>query len=399
VQAMLALGSTVLGRRYRTDQDNFPSLFLPVLGLSATGKEAIKESIEEVLSASGLAHLIGPSKYTSDSGLLSALIQQPSHLCISDEFGKILEAAADPNNIGARSTLRLMMEVWGRCHGVLRSTGYSTAGMRQDAIDALNARIVYKPALSFIGLSTPDSFYDALTRGSLIDGFVNRMLIVESTEPRKPSVFRAKTAPPETLIRWCKTRTPSGCVINGEFKEFEIGSGVDPNHVTTIPFTPRALNRVREFDAWCIEQMNVLQTDGLAEMYGRSNEIAMRASLNVAVSCEAPVIETEHLDWAIDYVSHWTGHTVQQARCRVADGITDAAVKDAERLLKRAGDTGLSMRELRQYSRKFAALAPRAQTDILHLLKQDQVITTRLVATKTKPKEVWIFVGEENADT
>lgn len=404
VQAMIALGATVLGRHYRTDHDNWPSLFLPVLGLSATGKEAIKKSIEEMLTTAELEHLIGPSKYTSDSGLMSSLLQQPSHICISDEFGKILEAAADPNNTIGRSTLRLMMEVWGRCDGVQRQTGYATSTLRPEVIKELAGRVVYNPALTFVGLSTPDAFYDALTRGSLIDGFINRMLIVECTEDRKPSVFNLKIDPPQQLIDWCKSVAPPGVVVSGNETPIHTSGALKPGDIITIPFSSAALSRVAEFDAWCIEQMNALQGEGLAEMYGRTNEIAMRLSLIVAVSCGASQIELEHLDWAISYVAYWTGQTVAQARARVADGATDAAIKDVERLLKAAGPAGMSMRELRKCSRKLAALTPRGQVDALQLLRADRVIELQVIKTKTKPKEIWVYIGDdvsvsENADS
>jgi hypothetical protein len=398
VQAMLALGATVLGRRYRTDHDNWPSLFLPVLGLSATGKESIKFGIEQVLTESGLESLIGPGKYTSDSGLLSSLLHQPSHVCISDEFGKILESAADPNNTGTRSMLRMMMEVWGRCDGVLRPVGYATAGMTKEAIESLNARVVYKPAMTFVGLATPESFYDALTRGSLIDGFINRMLIVECKESRKPSVFREKTSVPTLLIAWCKARAPSGFIVQGEFHPLNDPANIEPSNVITIPFSAEALQRIIAFDAWCIEQMNELQADGLAEMYGRTNEISMRLALIVALSCDSKTIELEHLDWAIGYVAYWTREMVQQARVRVSDGAMDAAMKDVERVLKKVGEPGLSMRELRQRSRKMAVLPLRGQVDVLQMLKADHVVDIKQVATKTKPKDVWFYVGVDGVD-
>lgn len=392
-QAMLGLGATVLGRRYRTDQDNWPSLFLPVLGLSATGKEAIKYGIETILTEAGLDSLIGPSKYTSDSGLLSSLIHQPSHICVSDEFGKILASASDPGNIGMRSMLRMMMEVWGRVDGVLRPVGYATAGLNQDAIDKLNARIVYKPALTFVGLSTPDAFYDALTRGALADGFVNRQLIVECKESRKPSIFQPKTAKPEPLIQWCKDLAPTGFMVNGQFAEIADDSAREPSNVTVVPFSDAAMERVRQFDAWCIEQMNELQAEGLAELYGRTNEISMRVALIVALSCESRTIELEHLDWAIAYVSYWTRETIQSARFRISDGDMDAAMKDVERLLKEKAD-GLTMRELRQRSRKFAALAPRQQIDVMQSLQADQVASMVKIKTKTRTRDTWFYSGE-----
>jgi hypothetical protein len=394
VQAMLAFGATVLGRRYCTDHQNWPSLFLPVLGLSATGKEAIKSSIEKLLNKAGLSHLIGPSRYTSDSGLISSLVHRPSHICVSDEFGKLLSAASEPNNGNARATLRQMMEVWGRCDDTVQPVGYATAGLNKDVADALNNRVIHKPALTFVGLSTPDTFYEALTRGALIDGFINRMLIVECRELRKPSVFRPQTPPPDDLIAWA-ARKNRVLNVHGESVPIKDAADVEPGDVTIVPFSPEAIQRVYAFEAWCIEQQNELQSEGMAEMYGRTNEIAMRLSLIVAVSCESERIELEHLDWAISYTAYWTREMVEQARFRVADGVMDAAMKDVERLLRQAGEVGMSLRDLRKRSRKLATLPPRGQVDVLQMLKADQMIEMRKITTRTKPKEVWVYVGDE----
>jgi hypothetical protein len=394
VQTMIALGATVLGRRYCTDHQNWPSLFLPVLGLSATGKESIKSSIERVLNESGLSKLIGPSRYTSDSGLISSLIHKPSHLCVSDEVGKVLSAAAEPNNSNARTMLRQMMEVWGRCDDTVQPIGYATAGLTKEAADHLNGRLIHKPALTFVGLSTPDTFYEALTRSSLIDGFINRMLIVECREMRKPSVFKPKTDVPGELVNWCQNKFNQGITINGQFIQIDDVADQEPSNVVVIPFSGEAMARVRAFDAWCIEQQNELQSEGMAEMYGRTNEIAMRLSLIVAVSCGSERIELEHLDWAISYVAYWTREMVEQARFRVSDGVMDAAMKDVERLLMKAGDSGLSLRDLRKRSRRMAALPLRGQIDVLQMLKADQIIEMRQVKTRTKPRDTWFYVGE-----
>ena len=395
VHAMLGLGATVLGRRFCSDHDNWPSLFLPILGLSATGKESIKSSVERILNDSGLNCLIGPSRYTSDSGVISSLIHRPSHLCVSDEFGKLLSAAAEPNNSNARSMLRMMMEVWGRCHDTVQSIGYATAGMTREAADSINARVVRKPALTFIGLSTPDSFYESLNRGALIDGFVNRMLIAECRELRKPSIFRPATSVPTILTDWCKGMVCHSYRDHGLFVPIGDKADQEPEGVIVVPFSDEAMGRVRAFDAWCIEQQNELQHEGLAELYGRTNEIAMRVGLIVACSCNSATIELFHIDWAIGYVAYWTREMVEQARSRVSDGVMDGAMKDVERILKDVGEAGMSLRDLRRRSRKLAQLPPRSQIDVLGMLKADQMIDMRKVATRTKPKETWFYIGDE----
>src|SRR5690606_4543030 len=49
VQAALAFGATVLGRRYRTTRENWPSLYLVNIGKSASGKEHARTVIDAAL--------------------------------------------------------------------------------------------------------------------------------------------------------------------------------------------------------------------------------------------------------------------------------------------------------------------------------------------------------------
>ena len=180
IQAALAFGSAVLGRRYVTCQRNWPALYYMNIGKSASGKEHAKWAIEALLEGCQLPQLIGPAGYTSDSGVLSALHRQPSHLAVIDEFGKVLEGASVKHGARSASTLRMLMEVWARADGVMRPQGYSTFGMTPQDIQKLEQRTVRHPSLTLLTMTTPESFFDAVGSAAARDGFLNRFLIVES---------------------------------------------------------------------------------------------------------------------------------------------------------------------------------------------------------------------------
>ena len=107
VQTALAFASVVMGRRWRTDQDNYSGLYFVNVGKSATGKEHAKFALEKMLESSGLDHLIGPSGYTSASGVFSALVQQPCHVAVVDELGRVLQSAQAQGNQQPRCCLGL----------------------------------------------------------------------------------------------------------------------------------------------------------------------------------------------------------------------------------------------------------------------------------------------------
>lgn len=400
VASMLTLGSVVLGRKYRTNYGNWSSLYFLVIGKSATGKESVKWGVEKVLEAANLIGLIGPSRYASETGLLSSLIEQPVHVCVNDEFGKTLESANAVSNTQARDIIKSMMEVWGRCDGTMRPVGYSTTGMTQSQINELRNRLVVKPGLTFVGLTTPETYYEALSSKALRDGFVNRILTMECHAERTVSTFNPTTEPPKDLIDWCIERRNNNAGITGNMAEaqpiHQSGGSIEP-FVCNVEFSEDALAEFSLFDAECVEKMNVLQRVGLAEMFGRANEIAMRLSLIVAMSCGSEKIESSHARWAIDFSRFCFEDATRQAGGNVAESAFDAAMKDIERLVCQAGDRGLTHRDLRKLSRNFAKLAPRGQMDVLEMLVRDGAIESVVMtgpSGRGKKRHSFVYSGD-----
>ena len=183
--------------------NNWASLYLISIGRSATGKEHIKTTIEEVLETAGLDALLGPSKYTSESGVMSALIDKPTHIHITDELGMQLESANKDKGSAYRDISKIEMECFGRLHGTLHPVGYSTAGMTVAQKSELASRKVKNPALTIMAMTTPDTFYDAIGSKSLRDGFLNRFIIMECHAEREPGQVCKPVEVPADAIEWC----------------------------------------------------------------------------------------------------------------------------------------------------------------------------------------------------
>ena len=112
------------------------------------------------------------------------LRHKPTHITVMDEFGKRLESIAKSSNSNKEDALQALMEAWGRCHGTIRPDNYSLMNMsskqQQEAMD----RSTIKPAITLMGMSVPKNFYGALSTGRIVDGFLNRFIVVESKLPR-----------------------------------------------------------------------------------------------------------------------------------------------------------------------------------------------------------------------
>ncbi len=362
LQTAIAFGSIVLGRRYVTAQRNWPSLYLLNIGKSASGKEHAKWALEHLLDACGLAKLIGPAGYTSDSGVLSSLHRQPAHLAVIDEFGKVLEAASVKHGARAASTLRALMEVWGRCDGTLRPQGYSTFGMSGQDADRLAEKSIVNPALTLLGMTTPDTFFDVIGSAAARDGFLNRFLIVESDIGRQPGQSVHSLPVPQAVIDWAKEHQEPRNLL-----EAANLPGVAAN-ARIVPFSAGATLAFAAFERRCLELMDQHDAHGLPEMFGRTCETAMRLGLILALGNNESCISRSIAELAIDYVEHHAVRTATRLKDSVADSDFEALKLQVLACIRKAGSLGLTERELNQRARRFRAIPQRQQVEVLNSL-------------------------------
>lgn len=370
VQAALALGCAVLGRRYKTTRDNWPSLYFVNVGKSASGKEHARTVVDAVLTAAQLGHLIGPGGYTSDGAVFSAALNQPCHLAIIDELGAMLGNARATNNYQKRQAIDALTQAWGVLHGSLRPLGYSTMTLTAQQRAELASRVIHRPAISLLGMTTPRTFYGALTEDAIEGGFLNRLLIVESHVGRQLSRPAEPLDVPDSIVEWCTAaRGPAG---PGNLQ------GLDPAHdqvplPRVVDFTVDARAAFRDYEAACIAEMDELDGESLSELEGRSVEKALRIALIVAVSdnVASPLIRREHAEWAIAYVRHYTAQTIASVRLHMHDSTFAKWRAEILGAIRRGGVRGLTERELSRNSRTYAGLDPRQRRMVTDSLKAE----------------------------
>jgi hypothetical protein len=395
--AALALGSVALARRWTTQLGTYSNLFLLHVGKSASGKEHARTAIERALSAADLGRLIGPSGYTSDGAIFSALLAQPAHIAIIDELGELLRNAQAEGNYAKRQALTLLMEVWGRAGGTLRPQGYSTMTLSAEQAREFRERTIERPGLALLGMTTPDSFYESLDEHAIRGGFLNRLLPLETHIGRQE--FNADLAPatvPEYAVAWLQAvRQPCG----GNLEQVD-AAGVSPT-ARTVPIEPVAISAWRAYSGDCIRAMDKLDAEGLAEIEGRSAEKAMRLALILAVSdsVEAPLIRASHIEWARDLVKFSTGQVLAAARRRMHASRFGKDVEEVGRLIDMAANTGRTLRELSQSSRAWRGLTPQQQDSVIEaLIRAGRVRWSETKGARGRPRKALISLGSETDD-
>ena len=334
VQTALAFGATVLGRRFSSDNENFTSLYFLNIGESGSGKEYAKTAIEKLLTSCELTHLIGPSGYTSNSGVLSCLLHQPNHVAVIDEFHRLLELASLKNNGNLKSMLTYLMTAWGQLHSVVRPVSFSTIGLSAKEAQTAKDRTVYNPAITAVAMAIPD-FWEKVGSVAVRDGFLNRFLIVESEIGRQVSNFSPKMPVPQSVIDWTQSiRARYSGIVDPDMCGT---TGVDP---VIVGMSDGARKAFMQFEASCMtgEICKIAADAQVVEVVNRSNEIAMRLALILALARNGYQIEEKDAQWAIDYVRCHAMRSIYRLKHCVADSEFAAIGKQVHGLLARKGE-------------------------------------------------------------
>ncbi len=399
VSTALALGSVVCARRYVGQvAENFTSLYFFHLGVSGSGKEFASEAVNTVLDAAGWPELIGSgSSYASDSAVFAALHQQPQHITCTDEIGTYLANAKSEGAMHMRAALSELTKVWGNLHGTLRPKFLSTSGLSAEQAAAKNARVVRMPALTLVAMGQPDVFWPALTEASVRDGFLSRLIIVETDMGRQMTRRGQRQPVPMRPIEWIKAVRASR---TGNLGAFDAPAELMPETIG-VPATPEANGVFDAYEAELLRQMNELDAEGLANLLNRRLEQAMRVATIVAVSVnvERPMITGELARWAVRWIDFHSSMTVDAARNNMHGSAFGQQQAEVFQLIHKAGERGRSDRELCQYSRLFSGLDLRQRKNVLDaLLASGRIQFTERTGARGPKRKVWIAVAVAEGD-
>lgn len=392
VVAALALGATVMGRRWVTSADNYTSCYFVAVGDTGCGKEYIRKFIIKVLSESNLSHLIGPSGYTSGAGVISALLGKPTHVTIIDEIGRKLKQASGKDNSNAHGMLTQLMEVFGHANGETTPQGYSKMGLNKSQGDDLD-RVVKRPSLTVVGMSTGHDFADAIGYGDVASGMLNRFLVIESDYGIPlPRVVRPVPITPN-LIDWCQmcASATSATDMIGDVDSFD-----QPPQPIMREFSKDAL---AELEALTL-QINTYQNkhigSPLSAMKSRSRELIMRLSLVVAGSTGESQISGASILWARDFVNFYTDRMIAMIDEKVAINDFHGICNSAIRAIKKSGLRGMTDAELRKAVPALNGLKPRERVDVMGSLGLDYGIIkiNRNEGQKGRPAMSWILPAD-----
>lgn len=326
VAAALVSMSNVVGLRYTDDVDGVTAnLFAMCVAGSATGKEAIMQSINAIHQAAGIQRAtVGTIK--SEQEIIRNLIDNQAAFYVIDEFGILLRTITTSKESYHSGVIGALMNAYSKANSFMPLSGDTKREVRkalqqelkscrraisenEDPTGAIARRLpnlehalqsvdsgLEKPYLSLIGFTTPVTFDSLVTPEQATNGFIGRSIIVseKETNPRAKPNFKASKMGDRMKLTIC------GMYDGGHFdmESFRVEHYGDRSLVRTELAAKDMLDQVAE---WAHEKAEMhKERTGLEAIPRRAREMVSKISLILAAP--TGIRTAEHVRWAYAFV-------------------------------------------------------------------------------------------------
>lgn len=289
----IGLMAGIAGRAYNVSKTGLNQYVL-LLARTGTGKEAIQsgtsklmEAIKQVVPAS--TEFIGPSTIASPQALIKHLSgTAKSFECIVGEFGMELQQMSAPNAPPHLAGLRrMLLDIFNKSGNTDR-LGKSVYSDKEKNTDAIAA-----PAVTIMGESTPEKFYEGIHEGLISEGLLPRFTIIEYLGDRVAfNEHHGEARPPIHLLESLANLCANALSLNSH------------NRVVDVGWSAEAEVLMRQFRDYCDGNMIGITDDVTRNLWNRCYIKALKLAALIAVGCDLqyPSITVEHANWAINLV-------------------------------------------------------------------------------------------------
>lgn len=307
--AVAAVG-TLAGQKWMTETGLRTNVYCLALGYSGAGKDSPQAALPQIFQRSRAAECLGGNALTSDAALLRYLQTEGKarSLFLLDEIGLLLTAMKRPGSYAAEIPSLLMKLFSGTDRGF--SKHYANNANDVD---------VRWHHLSLYGASTPDRFWDSLTRGEATDGFLARCLVFESRhEVERPRARTDVTVPASLLdaVNALADFVPPVTIAEGNLRPVPAPVVITKTEVAERAFYQWA-DRYHE-----LRNAHLRDNEGLSSIYGRAAEHAHKLALIHAVSlrgAEPEAVDAEDVSWGCALVDQVVGNLALRIEENIAE--------------------------------------------------------------------------------
>jgi hypothetical protein len=301
----LALQAFLAGRRVRDQADNRTNVYLLSLAHSSSGKDWPRKINTQIVHQVGLSSCLG-DRFASGEGLQDALFVTPAMLFQTDEIDGMLQSinkAKDARHESIMSTLLTMYSASNSVFPRRRKAAHDTPG------------VIDQPCLVVYGTAIPAHYYESLSERMLTNGFLARMIVIESGtrgSGQEPSLREIPARVLDTARWWV---------------DFHPGTGnLESWHPVpqVVPYNDDALHMLIESRRACEAEYSKAESRGDAvgtTVWGRVNEHTRKLALIYAVSegHRTPCIRVAAVAWATRFAMQQARRMLFMAQGHVAD--------------------------------------------------------------------------------
>lgn len=321
--------SVLTGRKVETESGARTNCYCVVVAPSGSGKEVARSTNKSLFAAAGCAELLGAEDFASDSGIVSAVEQQPAVLFQIDEIGHVLKAVNDPRAPAHLAGINaVLMRLYTSASGPFKGKAYR---------DAKSTPIINQPHAVLYGTTTPERFWSSISRSAIDDGLLGRCLIFTGVMTRLKRVVR-KPLPADLVAEatWWHKQSTGGNL-----------SGINPQP-RLVPYDESGDTAI---EALCEEAEDRCQSEAgkpTGALWARAVQRVDQLALLYACSRdrEKPVIDAAAVAWArgvILYLTDWIAWATDR---HVSETESESVTKRVLRLIEAAGEEGVTQRDL-----------------------------------------------------
>ena len=254
----ISLIATAMGRIFSVDGKLRTNLMFVSAAGSGTGKEHGPTCVDTALSAAGCEGLVGGARIASSAGLITRLQRSPCTLYQIDEFGLRLQAMRAKNSGSHEKQIMVeLMELATSAHKIYRGTDYA---------EVRDTQVQY-PCLNLNATTTQAELFPAFSGADIVNGAINRMMIVFGPELADHGQRPAKVPVPKALVDWIKA-------VRTTVVPIQSGAELRGEDAWDVPVSPMAQKLFEALDALCVEKQADLQKAGMAPLWLRGGVFA-----------------------------------------------------------------------------------------------------------------------------
>lgn len=296
VAAGLTLISGMAGRQYNIDGQGL-GLYTILIADTGRGKDSGPKAVDLITSKVAedfvaMEMFRGPSTIASGQGLLKVLAEASKEENIPSKFSLLGEIAHDLNIWTSKNassadirTRKVLLDLFSKTSWGTKIAASAHADNNNKIGD------IVSPNFAFLGDTTPQEYFKAVTVETIGEGLIPRFLHIEYDGPRPESNYDKVSTPSRDLIEKMYNLASQVIQLRNNGDCLNIGINDD------------ALKILREFEIECDERINSSKSS-LAEIWNRAYQKAMRVAGTIAVGKNPynPIVDIDDAHWAINMI-------------------------------------------------------------------------------------------------